>query len=447
MTFFSSWSDSEKRRRRRRRRRVLLALVLTGAALWWALGDRTAVRTPGPSGDDARPGGPASEEVVSAPGDMEYGPTGQDVGQTGDDDGQEAADVRDGSGGGRRLRDVVAVLPLSGPFSAEGKALQRGMKLAAVTASSEERVHIHYVDGWLPENAAAEAVATAVAHASVGAVLAHVPLSRWDALLRPAVEKGVLAVSLVSGHDALIQGRSTVAFLGPDEEAAKAAAELLAAHRASGNVLVMTDGSSYGARWADVFSREAARLGMKLRRAQWNEREAAPLDMTELPRAVFLVGSPQWAAEAIRILHLTGCRALYVLPYCLGRPSLEDALGPLVDTVRFVVPMAGAVPNGPHDAGFRDRFRQNFWKDPDWMASVGHDAVRWIGRVFREQGDISAAELAEKVFSGNVSPRTFTGVAGTLTVGDKGRVERRCVLARWKDGSFEPFSEESSRVE
>ncbi|MEJ5348029.1 MAG: ABC transporter substrate-binding protein [Desulfosoma sp.] len=436
MTDFS-WNDWEKSRRRRRRRRFLAVMVLAAVGLWWALDrDRKPVQDEASFVKEVVRNGAAEQDASTPPGDTEREETNEPA-------QENAGDVR-------KLHEVVAVLPLSGPFAAEGKALQRGMKTAGATAPDDERITVRFVDGWLSEHAVREALVKALERASVGAILVSLPLSKWQAVLGPATKKETLILSLAQGDEAFPTGSPVLSFFGLEEDAARNSVRLLASKpsASSNSVLLLTDGSSYAKRWAESFTAEAARLKWKLRHEVWADGDtASPLDMTEKFSTVFLVGAPHWVAESVRLLELAGAGALYVVPFTLARPTLLESLGPLVDKVHFTVPMGGVAEAETEGEAFEDAFRRKFWKNPDWLARVGYDAVRMMSLIFQQTGEESAQSLCRKALSGTLPSVSFHGLTGSFTVGAQGRVERRMVLARWKDDSFEPLSQGSQRVE
>ncbi len=433
-----SWSDREISRRRRRRRRLLALMVLAAVGLWWVLGgDRKPMQDEASSMEEVVRHVPAEQDASTPPGDAERGET------------KESAQDED-AGNVRKLHEVVAVLPLSGPFAAEGKALQRGMKTASAMASEDEKITVRFVDGWLSEQAVGEALRKALGHASVGAILVSLPLSKWKAVLGPATEKETLILSLAQGDEAFPEGSPVLSFFGLEEDAARNTMRLLASKPsvASHAMLLLTDGSSFAKRWTESFTAEAARWKWRLRHEEWADGDtASPLDMTEKFSTVFLVGAPHWVADSVRLLELAGVGALYVVPYTLARPTLLESLGPLVDRVQFAVPMGGVDEGTGDDEAFEEVFRRRFWKNPDWLARVGYDAVRWMGLIFQEAGKESAQSLCRKALSGTFPEVSFEGLTGSFTVGSEGRVQRRMVLARWKEGSFEPLSQGSQRVE
>ncbi|ROQ93544.1 ABC transporter substrate-binding protein [Desulfosoma caldarium] len=425
-----TWMEWERIRRRRRRRRILAVVVLLAVGVGWAVNWRLSTRDERSSVNRTDRAQSAINEKATAPGDKEGG------------EGKEPAAM--GTDGAQSRLEAVAVLPLSGPFAAEGKALQRGMKTAMATSEEREMIALRFLDGWLSESAVRKALAQALERTSVGAVLVYLPVSKWQAVLARALERELLVIALNPGPENLLEKASVLSFLGTDEDAAKDTARLLASERLGSPVLLLTDGSPLGTRWAESLSAEADRLGLALTLMTWSDA-ASPLDLTQRPKTVFLAGAPHWAAEAIRVLELAQCHSLYVLPYILARPTLLESLGPLVEKVRFAVPMGGALED--ETEGFEDAFRRKFWKNPDWMARVGYDAVRWVEQLFSEAPKDAGPNLSRKALFGTEGPMSFQGLVGALTVTEKGRVQRHMVFARWKDGSFEPTSQESHRVE
>ncbi len=336
---------------------------------------------------------------------------------------------------------VAVFLPLSGTFRDDGNSLRMGMELAWEELGMEAlgatmAVFDSHAEGTRLE----DAVETLLEDPEVVLLVLHVSSKELSEVLPLIETHGVPTVIPANSHENLAHHPWLFPLIPSDRREGAAAARYAAKWRRNGPVTVLWDSGAYGRILLEGFQEEAGVLGLAHEILECPPDDSTVESVVQTvvesgASVIWLAGEPVWGAAVLDALVAASFSGRVLAPHIYALDFQEDLFGTNRRELHVLRPFWAENPEGETLKGFREAFRGRFWKEPDGLAMLGHDAIRWIGLNLAET-PVSRGELRDRLMSWVGPEKGYRGLCGSFCFGPNGEVDREFRVTVFRSGRW-----------
>ncbi len=345
---------------------------------------------------------------------------------------------------------IALLLPLTGPFQTEGQLLHQGIELAWKEIKKKGiPVELAVGDAGSGSRETLRLAEEMAHNPDTLVIIAHLPIASLIEMA-PLLERNNLLALLPAGsHQQLTQYESFLPLVCLDGEEGAYAATVAAHWEGTRTAAVVHNSSIYSELLYESFLRRAQELHLTTAEfvsdADGLFADGAIDEILKLdPPLIWLAGSPFWGAEIIRALAEKGYTGRFLAPRSYTGALVEDLLGDYLDRLFVMRSALVADDEAEPVKQFRERFREEYWREPQRLAVLGYDAMSWLGELL-ERGPTNRSGVGAFFLSFNNPLNAYKGLAGPVYFDSDGKPERPLRVMTFRDGRFVPVEPEENR--
>ncbi len=338
---------------------------------------------------------------------------------------------------------VGILLSLDEALKSDGNMFRMGAELAGREIASQGRnIELAFFETETDPAAAAERVRALASDPDTILAVEHVPFAVLSEII-PLMEKENLLSIVPSDSHQKLAGLTSVLPLAPSDKAEAAFAVSAARSISGGSIGVLYDPGPYGMLLLEGFKEQADQEGTAFKSFPFDsQRQASDQTLDEMiPQdysVIFLAGPPEWALHAAKSLTGCGFGGKLLFPRTCEKVFLDESCVTVPETFLFIRPGAAGGEGISAGQGFREAFVRDYLREPDRMAFIGYDCVRWIAEALRETPR-SRKTVRERLLDTAGRECPYRGLAGSFFFDDEGIVYSGLEVMAYRDGSFTPF--------
>jgi branched-chain amino acid transport system substrate-binding protein len=345
---------------------------------------------------------------------------------------------------------IVLLTQLTGSFRKEGEMLRMGIELAWQELQQKGlRSELSVCDAGKNSAEAARWASELADDPDVITLIAHLPITLLMEIAPILEDEGVVAIIPAGSHQQLEQHPSLLPLVCLDDSEGVQAATIAKEWAQKNPVAVAYAPSKYGELLHQGFVQQAQAIGLDASSfAVENDAIALQETVSQLlqvdPAVIWLAGSPFWGEKIITLLAEKEYRGRILVPRSYGEALIEDLFGDHLDRLYVFRPVLMTDSRNGSLQEFARRFREEYWREPHYLAALGYDAMQWLGQLL-QKGSTTRSSLRSQFLGYDSAARAYQGLAGPVYFDSRGRPHSNLQVAVFKDGRFVPADEKDQK--
>jgi len=343
---------------------------------------------------------------------------------------------------------VGLITYLSGPLKKEGQMLNLGIKLAWENLQKKGiRGELVVQDAGETPQETSRLVAKLARDPDMVALIGHLPMSILTQI-SPILEREELFMIVpASSHQQLAHQTWMLPLNCLDSQDGAYAAEVAEEWAKGAKVAVIHSSSTYGELLYEGFMQKAESLQLSTNvftiASDESSSESVVNQVLELaPPVIWLAGSPFWGENIISLLAEKDYGGRMLVPRSYSEVMIEDLLGDYLHRLYILRSVLVTSDSDTAMQQFNDAFRKRYWREPQWLAVLGYDAMNLLGN-FLSRGSVKRADVRDFLLKHDSQATGYEGLAGPIYFDSKGQPQRPLHAAIYRDGRFLPIPEKN----
>ena len=319
---------------------------------------------------------------------------------------------------------LVAILPLSGPFSCEGTAAKQGIDLAIKQfGSNSHDIELSYID-WT-KNSPEKIDLSQILPKNQTIIIVHMPTKKILALAMKHPK--ILIIAPACSNETLKNLPNVISMLGTDSLEGQFIGKLFRDKFSQKIKAIIVDGSEYSNVLYNSFKKTVQTGGTKLFTVKWktdgNPSDKALQDvLAKKPEVIWLAGEPLWILRIYRQLKTRGYKGQFLVTKQFDYFFVSNIPPKDLRNFLFVRPYV-TNSKSPRSKDFSSEFEKIYFTYPRWISAIFYDATFLVLEKI-----VKHSRLPDKM--------TFSGVTGIMHFKNTLNTERTFYLAKFDGGTF-----------